>query len=116
MKPDCKGAPAGAHYNRDRLCGAHGGSDRWCKVGNDDVDAKLDELSRNLAGAIAAPPGIAELERDIPAFRIAKDLQTTSEGVGERMRRRRGYQHADKRQFSWLLRACRKRPSNRRTA
>jgi hypothetical protein len=50
------------------LCGTHGGSDRWGKVGDDDVDAKSDELSRNLAGAVAAPLGVADLERDIPAF------------------------------------------------
>jgi hypothetical protein len=54
------------------------------KVGDDDSDAKSDELSRNLAGAITASSGIAELERDIPA-RIAKVLQTPSEGVDERM-------------------------------
>jgi hypothetical protein len=66
-------------------------------VGDDDVDAKSDELSRNLARAIAAPLGIADFESDIPAFRIAKGLQAASEGVRERMRRRRGHQHADER-------------------
>jgi hypothetical protein len=33
-------------------------------VGDDDVDAKSDELSRYLAGALAAPAGIAEFKRD----------------------------------------------------
>ena len=76
----------------------------------------MDEFSRNLAGAVAAAPGIAELERDIPAFRIAKGLQTTPEGVGERMRRRRGHQHADVRQLSRLLRPRPKWPRDRYAA
>jgi hypothetical protein len=84
-------------------------------VGDDDVHAHSDELSRDLASAIAAPPGIAYLERDIPALRIAKVLQTTSEGIGERMRRRGGHQHADERQFS-RLRARQDRPRCRRAA
>ena len=83
-------------------------------MSDDDVDAKSDKLGRNLTSTVAAPAGIADLERDIPAFRIAKVLQTTSESVGERMRRRCGHQHADERQFSLLLRAPRERPKKRR--
>jgi hypothetical protein len=56
-------------------------------VSDDDVDPKSDKLGRNLTSTVAAPARIADLERDIPAFRIAKVLQTTSESVGERMRR-----------------------------
>jgi hypothetical protein len=52
---------------------------------------------------------IAELDCDVLAFRIAKGAQTSFEGSGERMWRRRGHQHADKRQFSRLLRARRQR-------
>src|SRR6516162_7947841 len=61
-------------------------------------------------GAIAAPSGIPEVDRDITAFRVAELLQTPPEGVGEWVRRRGGYQHADERQFSRLLRARRERP------
>ena len=98
---------------------AHGGSDRRCKVGDDDIDAKMDELGRNLAGAVTAPTGIADIERDVPVLRIAKGLQTPPERIGERMRRRRGDQHADERQFSRLLRQRRRaatRPPHRRAA
>jgi hypothetical protein len=55
---------------------------RWRKVGHDDVGAELNEHSRDLAGALAAPPGITELKREISAFRIAERLQATLEGVG----------------------------------
>jgi hypothetical protein len=68
-------------------------------VGNKDVYAKPDEFSCNLAGALAVAPGIAELDCNGTPLRIAKVLQTTPEGVSERMRGRRGHQHADERQF-----------------
>jgi hypothetical protein len=61
---------------------ADGCSNRWRKVGHDDVGAELNEHSRDLAGALAAPPGITELKREISAFRIAERLQATLEGVG----------------------------------
>jgi hypothetical protein len=88
-------------------------------MGDYNVDAKLDEFFRELLGAIASSVGIAELNRNVLAFRIAKGVQTAPEGVGEWMRRRRGYQHADARQFSDLLRECstwRAEQSNRQDA
>jgi hypothetical protein len=85
-------------------------------VRDNDVDAKSDELSRNLGSTVAAPTGVAELERNIRTFRITKRLQSTSEGAGEWMRLRRRYQHAYERQFSRLLRPRRERPRGCRAA
>ena len=85
-------------------------------MGDDDIDAKTDELGRNLASADDCPTGIADIERDVPVLRIAKGLQTPPERIGERMRRRRGDQHTDERQFSRLLRPRRERPRRRRAA
>jgi hypothetical protein len=58
-----------------------------------------DQLGSKLGGAVASPHGVAELERDILAFRIAKGVQTSSEGIGERIRGRRAYQHTNAGQF-----------------
>src|SRR5262249_23990256 len=83
-RSETRGATQGPRQSASRsrqsgrsLCGAQGRSDRGCKVGDDDIDAKSDELSRNLGGAIAASLGIADLECDIPAFGIAMVLQAT---------------------------------------
>jgi hypothetical protein len=57
-------------------------------MSDDRVDAKLDQLSGKLCGAIASPPGIAELERDVLAFRIAKIAQTPPKSIGKWMWRR----------------------------
>ena len=74
------------HDNRDRLRGPHGGLDRWDKMGDDDIDAKPDELFSILLGTIASPVGIAELDLDVLAFRVAEGVQTAPEGISERMR------------------------------
>src|SRR5262249_9358268 len=103
------------HDDRDRLGGSHGCPDRRREVSHDDIDAASDELLRNLTRAVAAPVGIAQLKCDVDAFRVTERLQTTFEVVGERMRRRRRYQHAYDRQLSLLLCACGVRP-HRHTA
>jgi len=104
------------HDNRDRLRCPHGGLDRWDKMGDDDIDAKPDELFSILLGTIASPIGVAELDPDVRAFRVAKGVQTAPESISERMRGRSRHQHADEGQFSRLLCRRRKRPRRRRTA
>src|SRR5437660_8766619 len=74
------------HDNRDRLRCPHGGLDRWDKMGDDDIDAKPDELFSILLGTIASPIGVAELDPDVLAFRVAKGVQTAPESISERMR------------------------------
>jgi len=92
----------------------HGGFDRWDKMGDDDIDAKPDELFRILLGTIALPIGVAELDPDVLAFRVAKGVQTAPESISERMRGRSRHQHADEGQFSRSLCPRRKRPDSRR--
>jgi hypothetical protein len=41
-------------------------------VGDDDIDAKPDEVFSIFLGAIASPVGIPKLDFDVPALRIAK--------------------------------------------
>src|SRR5258708_2584542 len=101
------------HDNRDRSRGSHGGVNCWDKMGDDHIDAKSDRFFSELLGAIAPPFGIAELDRDVPAFGIAKGFQTSPEGIGEWMWWRRGHQHTDPRNPSRLLRVRRKRPCGR---
>jgi hypothetical protein len=101
------------HNNGDRFCCAHGGLDRWDKMGDDDIDAKPDELFSILLGTIALPVGVAELDPDVLAFRVAKGVQTAPESISERMRGRSRHQYANEGQFSWLLCARRKRPRGR---
>jgi hypothetical protein len=57
-------------------------------MSDDHVDAKLDQLNGKLCGAIASPAGIAELKRDVLAFRIAKIAQAPSKSISEWMWRR----------------------------
>ena len=84
--------------------------DRWDKMGDDDIDAKPDELFSILLGTIASPIGVAKLDPDVLAFRVAKGVQTAPESISERMRGRSRHQHADEGQFSRLLRRRRERP------
>jgi hypothetical protein len=44
-------------------------------MSDDHVDAYLDQLGSKVRSAITSPPGIAELERDVLAFRIAEIAQ-----------------------------------------
>src|SRR5215469_12802593 len=104
------------HDNRDRFRCPRGGLNRWDKMGDDDIDANLDELFSILLGTIALPIGVAELDPDVLAFRVAKGVQTAPESVSERLRGRSRHQHANEGQFSWLLCARRKRPRHRRAA
>src|ERR1700722_6699513 len=104
------------HDNRDRLRCPHGGLDRWDKMGDDDIDAEPDELFSILLGTIALPIGVAELDPDVLAFRVAKSVQAAPESIRERMRGRRRHQYADEGRFSRLLRRRRKRPCHRRAA
>src|ERR1700747_2699042 len=103
------------HDNRDRSRCPHGGLDRWDKMGDDDIDAKPDEFFSELLGTITSPVGVAELDLDVLAFRIA-ELQTAPERISERVRRRRRHQYANMGQFSWLLCARPERPACRRAA
>src|SRR6516164_5626518 len=63
--PNCKGAPCGAMTIGIVCVAPHGGFDRWDKMGDDDIDAKPDELFRILLGTIALPIGVAELDPDV---------------------------------------------------
>jgi hypothetical protein len=54
-------------------------------MGDDDIDAKPDELFGKLLGAIASPLCIAELNSDVLAFRIATCAQSSPKGIGKRM-------------------------------
>jgi hypothetical protein len=101
------------HDNWDRSRGSHGGVDCWDKMGDDHIDAKSDQFFSELLGAIAPPFGIAELDRDVLAFRIAKRAQSLSKSIGKRMWGRSGDEHSNTRQFSRLLRARGERPGDR---
>src|SRR5438552_1573427 len=104
------------HDNRDCSGGCHGGCSRYGIMGDDDIDAEPDEFFSELLGTIASRFGIAELDLDILAFRIAESMQTTPERISERVRRRRRHQHTNTRQFSRLLCPRREWPRHRRTA
>jgi hypothetical protein len=82
-------------------------------MGDDNIDARPDKLGSELRGAVASRIRIAKLDRDVLAFRVAESAQPAPEGIGEWMRRRCGYQHADKGQ-SLLLCTRRQRPRRRR--
>jgi len=45
-------------------------------MGDDDIDLRPDKLGRELRGAIASAIGIAELDLNVLAFRIAEGVQT----------------------------------------
>src|SRR5262249_22131936 len=94
------------HDNRDRLGGYLGSSDRGGKMGDDDIDAKLDQFGGERTGAGGPSPCITRFDRDVLVFDIAEILQTSSEGIGERMWRRRGDQHPDPGQSFYLLWKC----------
>jgi hypothetical protein len=85
-------------------------------MGDDDIDAEPDEFFSELLGTITSPVGIAELDLDVLAFRIAESMQTAPERISERVRRRRRHQYANMGQFSRLLCARRERQRRRRTA
>jgi hypothetical protein len=70
---------------------------------DDDIDVRPDKLGSELRGAVASPIGIVKLDRKVLAFRVAEGAQTALESVSEWMRRRRGYQYPDARQFWGLL-------------
>jgi hypothetical protein len=55
------------------------------KMGDDYIDAKLDKLVSELLGTIASRLGIAELDLDVLAFRIAEGVQTAPESISERL-------------------------------
>jgi hypothetical protein len=83
---------------------AMGGSDRRRKMGHDDIDSELNQLGSKREGTVASPSCVTPLDRNILALHIAERLQTSSKGVSEGMRRRRGDQRTDTRQFRRLLR------------
>src|SRR5215831_13358815 len=83
---------------------------------NDDIGAGSDKFLGVLLGTIASPVGIAKLDLDVFTIRVAEGVQTAPECIGERMRRRRGHQHSNKGEFSWLLCACPKRPRRSHSA
>jgi hypothetical protein len=69
------------HDNRDRSRRPHGGLDRWDKMGDDDIDAKPNELFSILLGTIASPVGITKLDLNVPVLRIAERVQTAPECI-----------------------------------
>jgi hypothetical protein len=52
-------------------------------MGDEDVHRSPNQLGSKFGRAVASTQGVAELNRDIPAFRIAKSMQTLLEGIGE---------------------------------
>ena len=54
-------------------------------MGYDYIDVKLDQLGGESGGAGALPLSITPLDRDVLVFYIAEMLQTSSEGIRERM-------------------------------
>jgi len=72
-------------------------------VGDDDIDARADQLRRELRGTIGSVLRGEKLDSDVLTFGVAEALETTAECIGERMRRRCRHQHADARHFSRLL-------------
>src|SRR6516225_4520145 len=98
------------HDNRDCSGGCHGGCSRYGIMGDDDIDAEPDEFFSELLGTIASRVGIAELDLDILAFRIAESMQTAPERISDRVRRRRRHQHTNMWQSSSLLCPRRERP------
>ena len=113
IAPSCKGAPCGAMTIGIVCVAPMAAADRYGKMGDDDIDIEPDEFFSVLLGAIASRVGIAELDLDVLAFRIAEGVQSAPESISERMRRRRRHQHANKGQFSRLLCPRRERPRRR---
>src|SRR5258708_14639202 len=74
------------HDNRDCLGGCHGGCSRYGIMGDDDIDAEPDEFFSELLGTITSPVGIAELDLDVLAFRIAESMQTAPQHITKRRR------------------------------
>ena len=104
------------HNNRDGPRGLHS---RFCadgKMGDDYIDIEPDEFFGKLLSTIASRVGVAELNLDVLAFRIAEAVQTAPESIRKWMRRRGRHQHANIRQFPRLLRSYRKRASKCGTA
>ena len=58
---------------------------RYGIMGDDDIDAKPDEFFSELLGTIASPLGIAELDLDVLAIRVAKGAQTAPESIRKRV-------------------------------
>jgi hypothetical protein len=55
---------------------------------HDDINVELDQLGSEHRGAVASPFRVTPFDCDVLALDIAERLQTSSESVGERMRRR----------------------------
>src|SRR6266853_163742 len=83
---------------------------------NNDIGAEADKFLGVLLSTIASQVGIAKLDLDVFTVRAAEGVQTAPECIGERMRRRRGHQHSNKREFSWSLCARPKRPRRSHSA
>src|SRR5262252_9845426 len=92
-----------SHHDWNRAGGLDRGSDRRREVGDDDIDARADQLRRELRGAIGSFLRVEKLDPDVLTFGVAEALETAAECIGERMRRRCRHQHADARHFSGLL-------------
>jgi hypothetical protein len=72
-------------------------------VGDDDIDARADQLRRELRGTIGSFLRVEKLDPDVLTFGVAEALETAAECIGERMRRRCRHQDADARHLSGLL-------------
>ena len=55
-------------------------------MGDDDVDLEPGEVGGKLGRAVASPFGVAELDGDVLAFRIAERAEPLPERIGERVR------------------------------
>jgi hypothetical protein len=85
-------------------------------MGDDDIDADPHEFFGKLLSTVTSPVGIAELDLDVPAFRIPECMQPAPESIRKRVRRWRRHKHPNERQFWRLLRTRRERPHRRRAA
>jgi hypothetical protein len=79
-------------------------------VGDDDIDTEPHEFFSEFLSTIGSPIGLAELNLDVLAIRVAEGVQAAPEDSSERMQRRRRHQRNNKGQFPRVLSSHRGRP------
>jgi hypothetical protein len=72
-------------------------------MGDDHVDAKVDQLRSKHRSSIASPLGITEFQRDALALLVAKIAQALSQSINQWMWWRCRDQHTNARQSLWSL-------------
>ena len=80
-------------------------------MGDDDRNVISNQFGGELSGSIAPSLGVANIEYDVPAFRITKSLQAATQRFGKRMGFRLGHENAYTRYLRSLLR---KHPTSRK--